>query len=259
MTIRFRAGGAAVLLAALASTGCATKGDLRNLQMEMRSLAARQDSLMVELRRQNLSTRDTIRQTSDQLFAIRGDVASRLERIESSLDRLAELVGQNQRTMASVRDQLEAGGRRVSGGGGDLGVPVSGAGSPADAVGSYNAAVDMYNRGSFTAARIGFEEFIQGFPSDELVPDAYFFLGEALVQLGEPEAAIEAYQQVVQLFPASPRVPNARLGIGLTHLEQGDTTEARIELERVVATWPDSDAAARAREALAGMGGGARP
>jgi tol-pal system protein YbgF len=255
MMIRFSAGRAAVLLAALVSTGCATKGDLRNIQTEMQGLAARQDSLMAEFRRQNLSTRDTIRQASDQLFQIRGDVGTRLERIDIALERLTELVGQNQRTMASIRDQMESSTRRTSVGGGDLGVPVMGGGSPADAVESYNAAVQAYNRGSYTAARFGFEEFIDTFSSDDLVPDAYFFLGESLVQLQEPEEAIRAYQQVVQLHPLSDKVPNAMLGIGLTHIDQGDTTEARILLSRLVETYGDSDVAAQAREALAGLGG----
>lgn len=259
MTIRFSAGRAAVLLAALVSTGCATKGDLRNLQTEMRALAMRQDSLMAELRRQNLSTRDTIRQASDQLFQIRGDVGSRLERIDIALERLTELVGQNQRTMASIRDQMEAGSRRSTGGGGDLGVPLSGGGSPADAVESYNAAVDVYQRGSYAAARYGFEEFINTFSSDALVPSAYFLLGESLVQLQEPEEAIRAYEQVTQLWPDSDKVPDAMLGIGLTHIDQGNTTEARIILSRLVETYGDSDAAAQAREALAGLGGLRRP
>lgn len=259
MTIRTPAGRTAVLLAALVSGGCATKGDIRNLRTEMQVLSARQDSLMVELQRQQQSTRDTLRQASNQLFEIRGDVASRLDALEVTLERLTELVGQTQRSLAAVRDQLESGSSRPVGGGGDVGVQGEGDGSPADAVDAYNAAVRAYNMEQFTAARFGFQDFIETFPGDDLVPDAWFFLGEALVQLQEPDSAIEAYRQVVQLHPDSPRAPEARVGIGLTLLEQGETTEARIQFDTVIATWPDTDAAARAREALAGMGGGPRP
>lgn len=259
-TNRFSAGRALVLLAALVSTGCATKGDLRDLQTEMRALALRQDSLLVELRRQNLTTRDTIRQTSNQLFEIRGDVGTRLGRMEEQLDRLTELVGQNQRTMASIRDQMESGMRRpgggTSGGGmGDLGVPVGGGGSPADAVTAYNAAVQTYNQGMYTAASIGFQDFIDGYPSDDLVADAYFFLGEALVQMQDLDGALDAYRQVTELHPGSDRVPGAMLGIGLTLIDQGDTTEARIILNRLIETYGASESAARAREALAALGG----
>ena len=64
MTIRYSAGRTfGVLLAALVVGGCATKGDLRDVQTEIRALSARQDSIMVELRRQEATTRDTLRQT----------------------------------------------------------------------------------------------------------------------------------------------------------------------------------------------------
>lgn len=259
MTIRFPAGRTAVLLAALLSTGCATKGDLRNLQTELRALSAQNDSLVMELRRQNRSTQDTIRRTSDQLFEIRGDVASRLSGIEDTLDRLAELVGQNQRTMASIRDQLEAGGNRRATGGGGFDDPLSGGGDTNDAVAVYNAAVGSYRQGQYTAARFGFEEFIEAFPGDALVASAWFYIGESLVQLQDLEGALDAYQRVVQDWPNDERARDARLGLGLTHRDLGDTTQARIELERVINTWPDTDQAARAREALAGIGGLPRP
>lgn len=255
MTIRYSAGRTfGVLLAALVVGGCATKGDLRDVQTEIRALSARQDSIMVELRRQEATTRDTLRQTSNQLFEIRGDVARRLDNLEAAIDRLTELVGQTQRSLTSVRDQIESQPRRAGGAGDFGGAP--GGGSPADAVESYNAAVQSYNMGSFSAAQFGFEDFIAQFPGDELVPDAYFFLGEARVQLQDPEGAIEAYRQVIQMHPDSPRVPAARVGLGLTLLEQGEPEEARIQFETVIATWPDDEAAARAQEALDGMGGG---
>ena len=85
---------------------------MRDLQNDMRALMLRQDSLMTEFRRQNLSTRDTLRQASDQLFQIRGDLGNRLQSIEDNLARLTELMGQNQRATSAIRDQLESGGLR---------------------------------------------------------------------------------------------------------------------------------------------------
>jgi tol-pal system protein YbgF len=207
---------------------------------------------MVELRRQESTTRDTLRETSNQLFEIRGDVARRLDNLEAAIERLTELVGQTQRSLTSVRDQIESQPRR-GGGGGDFGGAVGG-GSPADAVESYNAAVQAYNSGQFTAAVFGFQDFIEQFAGDDLVPDAYFFLGEARVQVDDREGAIDAYQQVIQMHPNSTRVPSARVGLGLTLLEQGEPEAARIQFETVITTYPDSEAATRAQEALDGMG-----
>ena len=103
-----RASRAAALAAALLlSAGCATKRDLRDLRMEMRTLSARQDTILAALARQNAVTQDTLRQQTNQLFEIRGDVSRQLQRIMDDLARLTELTGQNQRAMASIRDQLE--------------------------------------------------------------------------------------------------------------------------------------------------------
>lgn len=206
---------------------------------------------MTELRRQNRSTQDTIRQTSDQLFQIRGDVASRLTGIENSIERLSEVVGQMQQGMVDIRDQLGSGGGMRGSGGGD---PFGGS-SAGDAVADYNAAIRSYNMQSWTAARFGFDEFIQNYPSDELIPAAYYYLGETLVQLEQPEEAIEAYETVIQYHPNSEQAPLARLGLGLTYLEQGERSLARNQFETIVNTWPDHEAAGRAAEELAGMGG----
>lgn len=247
----------AALLAVLATTGCATKGDLRNLQLEIRNLGLRQDSLLAEIRSQTRSTQDTVRQTSDQLFQIRGDVSSRLLGLETSIDRLSEMVGQMQSGIVDLRDQVGSGamGRSQRSLGGD---PLGGS-SSGDAIDLYNAAIRSYNMSQWTAARFGFESFLEAHPSDDLVPSAYYYLGEVFIQLGDSEGAIEAYQMVTRNYPNSDQVPAARLGLGLTYLDQGETALARNQFETVINTWPNSEAAASAREALAGMGGLSSP
>jgi len=60
--------------AALVVAGCATKGDMRSVRLELQALAARQDSFIAELRRETRSTQDTVRQQADQLFDFRGEL-----------------------------------------------------------------------------------------------------------------------------------------------------------------------------------------
>ena len=94
------------LAAASVLGGCAMKGDVRDLQLEIRSLAARQDSLLAELRQEALSTQDTLRTQSDQMFDFRGDINRSIRQVAESLARLEALAGENQRGIAQVRDQL---------------------------------------------------------------------------------------------------------------------------------------------------------
>jgi tol-pal system protein YbgF len=257
----------AVLLAALSFTGgCATKGDLRNLQLEVRQLTARQDSLLQELRQQNLATQDTLRTTSSQLFDIRGQVVQLLRQIQEEQARSRELLRENQRSIAALRDQMESSRRMppvsgiepgLAGGGLAGGVGVTpGAGPAGDPVSLYNAAIEQYQRQAYTAARAGFELFLESYSGNaDLAPWAIFYLAETLVQQDERDRAIELYQEVGQRFPASDAVPQALYRLGLTYIEQDRVSEARDVLERVANTWPDSDAGALARARLQELGG----
>ena len=68
--------------------GCAMKGDVRDLQDEIRSLALRQDSLLTELRAQTLSTQDTLRTQGNQMVDFRGDINQSIREVSQRLTRL---------------------------------------------------------------------------------------------------------------------------------------------------------------------------
>jgi tol-pal system protein YbgF len=248
---------AATAAALLISGGCATKGDLRAVRLEMQGLAARQDSLLAVLERQSAVTQDTLRRQNDQLFEIRGDVARQLQRILDELATLTELAGQNQRSIAALRDQME----RLTRGGTVAQGPGPGAGPGPDQLtgqvpGSgnaeqmYNAAAALHTRGSLTTAQAAFEDFLSEFGSHELAPDAHFQLGSILEERDELEDAVEAFEKIPELFPTHPRVPDALYRIGLLQLALDDEDEAVRSFERVVNSYPNSDVAGLAREQL---------
>lgn len=228
--------------------------------MEVRSLTARQDSLLMELRAQNLATQDTLRTTSSQLFDIRGQVVQLLREIQADQGSMRELLREVQRAMVTMRDQMASGRRMGPGAGSTSGGVMPGGratgGSAEDPVALYNAAIEQYQRQSYTAARAGFDLFLESYPDDpELTPWALFYLAETLVQQEEREVAVERYQEVRERFPASDAVPQALYRLGLTYIELGREADARDALERVVNTWPDSDAATLAQVALDDIGG----
>ncbi|MEQ9399336.1 MAG: tol-pal system protein YbgF [Longimicrobiales bacterium] len=244
--------------AAVASMGgCATKGDIRDLQTELRNVAIRQDSLIAQLRQETLSTQDTLRETSDQLFSFRGDIANQLREMSMVLARLEALAGENQRGIIQVRDQL-ANLRRAPAGptsgtptGGTDGALVPGGG---DAEQLYNAAMSQFNRGTLSTARIAFEQFLQAHPSHRLAPDAHFRLAEIMVREDRVEDALEAFLDIQSQFPTAAQVPDALYRAALLQIELGDTDDAEATLERIVNTYPDADAAFLAREKLREIG-----
>ena len=261
-----RATSARVLMAAAAVTalgGCAMKGDVRDLQSEIRTLAARQDSLLTELRAAMISAQDTIRTQSDQMFDFRGELNRQLREMNESLRTLQALAGENQRAIAGMRDQLgnvrpgstaappltmqDSAGARA---GGEQIVP----GASGRASQQFDAAVAMLDRGSLNTAARAFQEFLQANPNDERAVDAHFYLADILWQQDRAAEALAAFQQIPSLFPTAPRVPDALFRIARIQLEMGNTEEARSTLQRIVNTYPNSTVAMLARDTLEEIG-----
>jgi tol-pal system protein YbgF len=244
--------------AVLTMGGCATKADIRDLHTELRDLAIRQDSLMSELRRETLNTQDTLRDQSNQLFDFRGAIARQLQDISQSLTRLEAMVGENQRGIAGVRDQL-ANMRRtpvsVTPSIGDSASAESGAAGPptqttGDAQAVFNAAVTQFNNGSLTTARLGFEQFLQMYPNNELAPDAQFYIADILQKNDRNDDALAAFQKIRELYPTSKKVPEALYRVALLQIDMGKKSDARTTLQLIINTWPEAEVTDLARDKL---------
>lgn len=252
----------AALLALLVLLGCATKGDVRSLQTDLRRMEARQDSLLVEMARMQAALLDSIATQSDMLFSIRGNVNRQLLEIQEQLVMVQELTGQSQRALQGIRDQIEARRAEVvpegpGDEGGGAGREEGGSGSPSRASAPdtlFNLGVTMFNRGSLQTARRAFERFLQGYPSHRLAPDAHFYMADIQAQENRLEQAIERFLQIPELFPTSSRVPDALYRAGLLRVELGQEEEAVRLFRRVVNSYPDSRAAELARERLEEIG-----
>ncbi|HET9949205.1 MAG TPA: tetratricopeptide repeat protein [Longimicrobiales bacterium] len=248
----------AAVLAAVTVTGCATKSDIRDLQDELSALAARQDSLLVQLRYQALSTQDTLRTQSDQLFDFRGEITRQLQQMSQTLARLEAIAGENQRGIASLRAGGGAGGPVVSGPGGGVQPPprqgpetVAGA---SNAEQLWSAAREQHQRGSFTTALRAYEQFLSEHPNDARAPDARYFRADILEQQNRPEDALAAFLEIQSLHPTSPRVPDALYRAGVLQHELGDDEAARATLQRLINTYPEHLTADLARGLLEELG-----
>jgi len=251
-TPRFGGGVGLVLVAALLLplAACATKGDVRELRDEIRTLSQRQEALIRELQQEQRTQRDSIRALSSQFGDHRIQLGRTLREMEDQLIRVQELAGLSQQELAALRDQMD---RRP-----DPLLGARGPGSEPDRGGEaqeiYDAAMAQYRRGSVTSAQFGLEEVVQRFPNHDLTPSARYYLADIMVQRDELEQAIEAFLDIPQFHPDAERVPYALYRVGLLYRELGQTSDARSYLERVVNTWPDSGAADMARRALDQMG-----
>ena len=259
----------AITALSLASAACATRGDVAELQSEMRALSARQDSAFAELRgsllEQNRAAMDSVRILSDLVFSFRGDANNRLLAIHSQQIRLNEILGQSQRSLDQLSQEMDDQWQRMqeriyTRGASDGADTLGGAGvetPPQPARGDrvaeealYNAAVSNLERDLRTSARRGFTQFLQEYPRSDLAPAAYLHLGELLTLEGLLEEAVENYLEVPRLFPTAEQIPAVLYRAGVLCIELEDYDRAREFLERVINTYPDDGFAEQAREEL---------
>jgi TolA-binding protein len=242
-----------VLLLVGTLPACATKRDVRDLQALVSELHAQNQAILRELQEAQITQGDNLDVLAETLRESRAESARRMMNIEDQLLTVQELAGLSQQQLASMRDQLERDRQQAafssggfSGGGGFQ----PGAGGSSGAAELFEAAVTQFNRGTYTAARVGFEQVVNEHGSDPLAPEARYYLAQILNNEGDVEAAIDAFLEIPEFHPTAERVPDAYYWAGRLHLGLGDTDQAQQYFERVVNTWPDSVVADLARDEL---------
>lgn len=262
-----RSGLAALLAVPILLGACATRGDLRELQYEVRSLAVRQDSafqaLLRTVQRANGESLDSVEGVAALLFELRGEVNSRLLAIQDQQLILGELVGQSQHSLALMTEELNRQRQQIERVYRQQPADTSGAvadegGEPPEAPpladpdeDAYNAVVALLERGSTSVARSGFEQFLEEYPNSEFAAGAYLHLAEIMsIEDDEVEDAIANYLRIPDLFPDAREVPRALFQAGLLCIDIEDYARAREYLEWLLESYPGYRFAPQARERL---------
>jgi tol-pal system protein YbgF len=246
--------------------GCALKGDVRRVELQVEALRverARADSqhaAQVDTVRALLAAvQDKVGAQQAYLVQLRGDMKTDLLAVQQQLVSVQELTGQSQQRLTELRGRLEEQARQpvpvLDTAKAGPGVPVGPSGNPAgpgpDQM--YDLAYQQYRASRYSTARLGFREFLRVFPTNERAPDALYFLGESFA--GEnADSAAAVYQQVVKTYPNSSRAPSALYKLGLLAEQRGDKAAARQYFSRVIGSYPRSQEANLARDKLQRLG-----
>lgn len=115
---------------------------------------------------------------------------------------------------------------------------------------SYRRAIEMLRAGEYEDALRALRDFVRAEHASPYVPGAYYWMGQAHLQLGRFYQAIVAFTDVQQRAPRSALAPAAGLATGVAFLELGNVSEARRAFERVVADHPNAPEAAKASARL---------
>lgn len=224
--------------------GCATKRDLRDVQTELSELRASQEAMLREIQRQNEMILDTL---SVQDVRLRGDLTNQLVQIERQLVQVQELTGQGQQRLSELREAVRAREEALRAATQNPAGEPGAAGNPDEL---FATALDALQRGSYTTARAGFEEFVRAFPREARAPEAQLYLGEAYQRAENAQAALDAYGRLLELYPNVPQAATALYRAALIEAERGNRDRARAMLNQVTAAYPRSPEAALAKERL---------
>lgn len=117
---------------------------------------------------------------------------------------------------------------------------------------AYDAALDLFKRGDYNGAIAAFGSFVRTYPRTPLASSAQYWIGNAHFAKRDYRAALTAQRTLIANYPDSAKVPDALLNIASAQTELGDMAGARRTLEELVAKHPQSEAAAKAKQRLAG-------
>jgi tol-pal system protein YbgF len=117
---------------------------------------------------------------------------------------------------------------------------------------AYDAALDQFKSGNYSAATSSFQAFTRTYPRSPLAPSAMYWAGNAQYAQKDFRAAIATQRQLLATFPDSQKIPDALLNIASAQIELGDNGGAKKTLEEIVAKYPTSEAAGKARQRLPG-------
>ncbi len=134
-----------------------------------------------------------------------------------------------------------------------------GGGATQVAVGtSPNRLCDMaysnYTSGLWDLTIDGFNAFIRSFPKSDMADDAQVYIGNAYLQDGKNDKAVESYDLAIRTYPNGNAIPEAyyKKGLALKNLKQVDL--ARQAWEYVVKNYEQSTAALLARQPFPAVG-----
>ena len=229
-------GGAGSLL-----SGCflASQQDMSSLQGQLKSLNA----------------------TISQMQANQAELASKMDELNRNLSVSNENLAQTGSQLTDLSTKLDditavirpGQPAKVSSAENDEELPVVAA-KPANAVlpsDLFAEAKNHLDKGSYEAAATGFKLYTTKYPQSAQTDQAYMYMGDAYIAVGQTKKGAIAYATLLQQFPKSKLVPAARLKYALSIVPLGKTDEAKKYLSSVVAEFPNAPEATQAQAELA--------
>lgn len=207
-------------------------------------MATQQDTDTLKLQLKDLNT------TLSQLQNNQAELATKL-------DELAQAQAITNENLEQVDSQISHLSAKLD----DLSVSVRSKTTPRGATAAsavlpsdvFNDAKAQLDKGSFEEAATGFKLYISKYPTGEQVEQAYIYMGDAYIAIGQTTKAAVAYATLLQKFPKSKLTPTARLKYAQSIIPLGKLKEAKSYLASIAQEFPSAPEVAQAQEVLAAL------
>lgn len=242
-------------LVVLPSVGCYGTKLIRepiavdNTEQRVMALSEQQAMLAGEVKK----LQEAIARQEEMLRGLRADTQTRLKELGENVETVNSRIGDS-----IDRRSLFAPSPAVSTSPGGLqGMEpqpadsvAAGALTPAQAKAIYDDAYLDLNRGNYSLAMVGFQDYLKKSGDSELADNAQYWIGECYYAQRDFHKAIEEFSRVEQTYPKGDKVPASLLKIAYSNLQIEDRAAARRVLRDLVARFPNTEEAAQGRAKL---------
>jgi len=118
---------------------------------------------------------------------------------------------------------------------------------PVSAAAQYNAAFGLLRQADYPAAEQALRNFVRQHPSDPLVGNAQYWLGESYLKRGKYTEAAAAFADGYKHFPKGPKAADSLLGLGRSLAGADQKHNACIALMQLDHEFPHASSAIRDR------------
>lgn len=115
----------------------------------------------------------------------------------------------------------------------------------------YEAALNQFKLGNYSAAIAALQGLLVTYPDTKLAPNAQYWIGMGYSGQRDYKTAIAEHQKVIAKWPTDPKAADAMLSIASAQEAMGDKAAAQKTLQNVMAKYPGTPAAANAKLRLA--------
>ncbi|MFH0883067.1 MAG: tetratricopeptide repeat protein [bacterium] len=264
----------AFLVGVLLLSGCASRKEVRKFQADHVEFRARMETIDTDLDRieqrqkeieKNVNVlrdllggnvSDYLKAQEELIRALRADQNAISGDLERQIVTMTSRFAESEDRLQKLITQLDTFNRLVAEVLGDS--VAASAYAAVEAQQLFQQGYSDYLSGQMEVARMGFETYVQSYPSTPLADDALYWMGETYLAEASTDtlkldSARAVFIQLADRYPESNRLATAMLKRGIIRARQGDVTGARRLFEQLVRTWPDTDEADQAQQWIADL------